>query len=61
MAVILFVAQNAGLFLAAPFILVPLSILCVHSRLKGAVAVGYILLTGGALAIILFLAAMPYI
>jgi hypothetical protein len=61
MAVILFVAQHAGLFLAAPFVLVPLSVLCVHARFRGAVAVGLVLFSCGALAIILFLASMPYI
>ena len=61
MAVILFVAQNAGLFLAAPFVLVPLSVLCVNARFKGSVAVGHVLLASGALSIILLLASIPYV
>jgi len=61
MAVILFVAQYAGLFLAAPLVLVPLSVLCVHAGFRGAVALGHALLAGGALAIVLFLAAIPHI
>jgi len=61
MPVIYFVARNPGLFLAAPFVFIPLSVPLVHSRVRGAAALGLVLFTCGALSIILFLAAIPYI
>ena len=61
MAVILFVAQNAGLLLAAPFVLVPLSVILVHLQRRGAVTLGVVFLACGALSITLFIASIPYV
>lgn len=61
MTVISYVARHAGLFLAAPFVLIPLGVLFKFSGRKGAAVLGAVLLACGALSIILFIASIPYV
>lgn len=60
MAVIWFLARNAGLFLAAPFVLIPLAVIFRFSGKRGAGVLGNVLLFCGALSIILFFASIAY-